>query len=407
VVEEDRRVEDPGHRRLKNTNWFAVWAMFAGGVACGAFMGKVPPALPDMRAELGLTLVQSGFIATMISLLGALVGMLMGLLSDRFGHKRLGLLGLVTMAVGGFIGATAHSYLLLLFARFLEGTGFILFTVTAAALINAAVAGPRERNRAMGLWTAYMPTGAALAMLVAPLAHAQLGWRGFWVVLACLALASALLVWRTVPATRAANVGSLRLAAESLAQPGAWALAVLFAFYVSQWTSVMIWLPTFVVDERGGSAATAALLGAVMVLANVPGNLAGGLLLARGVKRSTLVVGASAISAVCFLGLFGDQLPDSLRYLLVLIFSCCAGVIPACALSGVPVHARSAGHIATTNGMVMQAAQIGQSISPILLAWLASRYGGWDATLWSMLAFAAGAALCGFALARIERRLVR
>jgi MFS family permease len=72
-------------------------------------------------------------------------------------------------------------------------------------------------------------------------------------------------------------------------------------------------------------------------------------------------------------------------------------------LSGVAVHARSAGHIATTNGMVMQAAQIGQLAGPILLAWLASRSGGWGATLWAVLAFAAGAALCGVALGRIER----
>ena len=379
--------------------------MFAGGVACGAFMGKVPPALPDLRAELGLTLVQSGFIATMISLLGALVGMLMGLLSDRFGHKRLGLLGLATMAAGGFLGSAAQSYPLLLLARFFEGTGFILFTVTAAALINAAVSGPRERNRAMGLWTAYMPTGAALAMLAAPFAHALIGWRGFWTALSFAALASALLVWRMVPPTRAASVSTLRLALESLAQPGAWMLATLFAFYVSQWTSVMIWLPTFVVDARGGSAATAALLGAVMVLANVPGNLAGGQLLARGVKRGTLIVCASAISAVCFVGMLGDGLPDAVRYLLVLVFSCCAGVIPACALSGVPVHARSPGHIATTNGMVMQAAQIGQSLAPILLAWLASHFGGWTVTLWVMLGFAAMAAACGLAIGRVEQGL--
>ena len=41
----------------------------------------------------------------------------------------------------------------------------------------------------------------------------------------------------------------------------------------------------------------------------------------------------------------------------------------------------------------------------IALAWLASRYGGWDATLWAMLAFAAGGALCGIAITRIERRM--
>jgi cyanate permease len=167
----------------------------------------------------------------------------------------------------------------------------------------------------------------------------------------------------------------------------------------------MIWLPTFVVDERGGTAAAAAFLGAIMVLANVPGNLAGGWLLSRGVPRGAMVVAASAISAACAFGMLGSGLPDGARYALVLVFSCCAGVIPACALSGIAVHARSPGHMGTTNGMVMQAAQIGQSVGPIMLAWLASGFGGWSATLGGMLAFAAGAALCGLAIARIERKL--
>ncbi|MBM3355774.1 MAG: MFS transporter, partial [Betaproteobacteria bacterium] len=101
--------------------------MFAGGIACGAFVGKVPPALPQMRAELGLTLVESGFIATMINALGAVVGMLMGLLGDRFGHKRLGLAGLATLSMGGLLGAAAQGYPTLLLSRFLEGAGFIGF----------------------------------------------------------------------------------------------------------------------------------------------------------------------------------------------------------------------------------------------------------------------------------------
>ena len=378
--------------------------MFAGGVACGAFMGKVPPALPELRASLGLTLVESGFIATMINLLGALVGMLMGLLCDRFGHKRLGLAGLATMAGGGFLGATAQGYASLLASRFLEGTGFILFAVTGAALINGSVSGPRDRNRAMGLWTAYMPGGAALAMLAAPLAMAQLGWRGYWVALSLFALACAILVWRSVPAIRPSGVGTLRLALESLSQRGNWLLAALFMFYVAQWTSVMIWLPTFVVSERGGSPATAAFLGALMVLANVPGNLAGGWLLSHGVNRGMLVVVASVLSAACSAGMLGGGLSDGARFALVLVFSSGAGVIPASILSGVAVHARSPGHIGTSNGMVMQAAQIGQLVGPILLAWFASRYGGWSATLGAMLAFAACAALCGAALGVVERR---
>src|SRR5258706_11501865 len=145
------------------TNWGAVWAMYAAGVACGAFVGKVPPALPEMRAELGLTLVESGFIATMINFLGALVGMLMGILCDRYGHKRLGLLGLFVMAAGGFLGAPPPGYPPPLLSRVLEGAGFILFAGPGAALVPAAGAPGRDRHPALGVWTPPMPTRAAPA----------------------------------------------------------------------------------------------------------------------------------------------------------------------------------------------------------------------------------------------------
>ena len=50
--------------------------MYGAGLVCGAYMTKVSPALPLQRAELGLTLVESGFIATMFNVMGGLVGML-------------------------------------------------------------------------------------------------------------------------------------------------------------------------------------------------------------------------------------------------------------------------------------------------------------------------------------------
>ena len=80
---------------------------------------------------------------------------------------------------------------------------------------------------------------------------------------------------------------------------------------------------------------------------------------------------------------------------------------PGAIFSGLPVHAKTPQHISTANGMVLQTSQAGQFFGPIALAWLASHYGGWDATLWAMLAFAAGGALCGFALTRIERSMRR
>jgi MFS family permease len=389
---------------MGGTRWPAVWAVFAGGLVCGAYIGKVPPALPAQREELGLTLVESGFIATTFNVIGLLVGMFVGVLCDRFGHKRLGLAGLAVMCLAGLLGAAAWDFPSLLASRFLEGVGFILFTVAGSALMAASAAGGRDRMKVMGLWSSYMPSGGSLALLVAPLLIAAWGWRGSWVTWSLAAAVALLLVARFAPTPRYGEVRSMKLALESLRQPGSVALALLFAFYVAQWTSVMIWLPTFLVDERGASQGLASLLTALMVLVNVPGNIGGGWLLAHGVRRGRLIIAASAIMVVTDVAMLSSALPDAARYLAVLVFSCCAGTIPSAIFSGVVVHAKTPQHVGTTNGMVMQTSQAGQFFGPILLAWLASHFGGWGASLWAMLAFAAGGALCGYAVLRIEAR---
>jgi len=384
--------------------WSAAWAVFAGGLVCGAYIGKVPPALTLQREELGLTLVQSGFIATTFNAVGMLAGMLFGILCDRFGHKRLGLAGLAVLCLAGLFGASAWDFTSLLASRFVEGVGFMLFAVAGSALMAASAEEARGRSRVMGLWSAYMPSGGSAALLLAPPVIAAWGWRGLWILLAAAAAAAFAFVARCAPTTRFGGVGSFKLALESLARPASVALALLFAFYVAQWTSVMIWLPTFLIDERGAAPALASLLTALMVLVNAPGNLAGGWLLSRGVRRGRLILAASAVMIVTDVAMLSDVLPDALRYAACLLFSLCVGVIPACIFSGVVVHAKTPQHIGTTNGMVMQTAQAGQFVGPVALAWLATHFGGWGASLWGMLAFAACAAACGFAVLRLEAR---
>lgn len=386
------------------TDWRAVGAVFFGGLVAGACIGKVPPALPGLRESLGLTLVETGFIATMLNVMGMLAGLAAGVLCDRFGHKRLALAGLAVMAAGGALGALSWNFTLLLSARFLEGAGFIVFTVSGSALMTASAAAGRDRARVLALWSAYMPTGGAAALFAAPLIIALAGWRGLWAVVALAALLAFVLVARRAPVPAYGAVRSMRLVRETLRQPGNLALALLFACYVAQWTSVMIWLPTFAVDERGATPGTAALLAAAMVLANIPGNLGGGWLLGRGVQRGRLVVGASLLAALCVAGMLNDALPDSLRVALVLAFSTIAGSIPAAIFSGLPVHAPTPQHIGTGNGLVMQTSQAGQFFGPIALAWIASHHGGWSATLGLMMLFAACCAACGVAIGRIEAR---
>ena len=387
------------------TNWPAVWVIFAGGLAAGAYMTKVPPALPMLRADLGLTLVGSGWIQTMLYTIGAAAGVFFGVLAERSGVKRAALAGLGLMVAGGLVGALAGGYGTLLASRAIEGVGFLLYVVAAAPLLTAATL-PRDRATAFSIWSSYMPTGGTLALLVAPLALSGFGWRGLWVVLAIYTALCALLLARKVPAAQfGQSIGSMRLLVESLARPGSIALCIGFICYVGQWTSLMTWLPTFVVDERGGSPAAAALITAAFVAINIPGNQLGGLLLRLGMRRwRVMAAGAFAMGATA-LGFFSSALPDAARLACVLAFSTLGGVIPAAVFSGTTVHAKTPQHIGTTNGMVMQSSHAAQFAIPILIAWVASRAGSWGASLQVMSALALTGVVAALAVGRFERKL--
>lgn len=389
------------------TNWPAVWVVFAAGLAAGAQMGKVPPMLPALRADLGLTLVESGFIQTMMYTIGATAAVFGGALADRFGQKRFALAGLACMVLGGVLGALAGDYPVLLVSRFFDGTGFILLTVSAASLIVAATE-PHDRPSAFSLWACYMPTGGTLIMLAAPLALATLGWRSLWIALAAYSLLCAFLVVRYVPApSLGRTVGSLRLLAESVTRPGILALCVVFMCYVGQWTSLMTWLPTFAVEERAASAAAASWLTAAFVAANIPGNLLGGYLLKWGMKRWVVMCSGAAAMAVTAVGVLASAAPDGLRFACVLAFSLLGGMIPGAIFSATPVHAKSHQHVGTTNGMIMQASHLSQFVVPVAVAWVASGLGGWSASLGAMLSLAGIGVAAALAVGRYERRLAQ
>ena len=82
----------------QETRWPVVWVAFGAGIIAATHIGKLPPALPMLRAELGAGLVMGGWIASMISCTGFALGLFAGSLADRFGQRRMLMFGLFALA---------------------------------------------------------------------------------------------------------------------------------------------------------------------------------------------------------------------------------------------------------------------------------------------------------------------
>jgi len=86
--------ERPPHRGA------VVLALLAGLIAAG-HVGKLPPALPFIRADLGLDIITAGWLASTFSATGMTIAIFLGAVADRLNHWRLAIGGLALMAVSG------------------------------------------------------------------------------------------------------------------------------------------------------------------------------------------------------------------------------------------------------------------------------------------------------------------
>jgi cyanate permease len=387
------------------TLWPAVAAAIATGVVAAAYVGKLPPALPALTREFGLSLVAAGWVVSMFNVIATGTAILFGVAADRTGAFRACVAGLVLLSIGGTGGALAPGTVSLMASRVVEGIGFITVSVSAAALVFTAAAAD-DRKLALGVWSAYMPFGFALTVLAAPPLLAAVGWRGLW--LAIVAVTAVCGVWlaaeRRHYALPPAGARSIATIAAALRQPGPWWVAAAMGCYTAQWSSVMVWLPTFLVQERSYSVLGASLATALAVLVNVPGNLTGTWLLQRRAERGRIITAGAVMMGVCGVVSLAAPLPDALRYLACLLLSYAGGIIPPAVLSSTQAYARSGAQVASLQGLIMQGSNLGQFVGPVAIAALVSATGDWANAAWVLGAAAACGAACGRIVSRTERR---
>ena len=374
--------------RLGSADGQGVALVVVGVGVCSALhVGKLPVAIPYLQAELALNLVQAGFLLSLVQLAGLSLGLVVGLLADRLGPRRLMLAGLCVLAAGSAGGALAPDVNRLLVFRVVEGAGFLLTVLPAPGLLRLHLHDPVRLSRALGWWGTYMPMGTAVALLLGAPLMAWSGWRATWWLLALFSLAAAAWLALRVPTSvsgpsdvGAAGASSLwpRLK-RTLRAPGPWLVALGFLLYSGQWLAVIGFLPTIYV-QAGLGAAEVAALSALAAAVNMLGNVAAGRWLARRARPGALVAlgyGAMAAGSVVTFGAVGHPV---LQYLAVLLFSSVGGLIPGTLFGVAVVLAPGRDTVSTTVGWMQQFSALGQFIGPPAVAWWVTRMGGWQWT---------------------------
>ncbi|MFC3573697.1 MFS transporter [Streptomyces yaanensis] len=155
-------------------------------------------ALPRIGRDLDASLaaLQWTVNAYMVTLAGLIL--LGGSLGDRFGRRKVFVLGVVWFATASLLCGLAPTPGVLIAARALQGIGGALLTPGSLALIQASFH-PDDRARAVGLWSGFGGIGAAVGPFLGGWLVDGPGWRWVFLLNVPLALVCAPIAVRHVP----------------------------------------------------------------------------------------------------------------------------------------------------------------------------------------------------------------
>lgn len=139
-------------------------------------------ALPRLTQDLRATAVEKLWIVNAYSLVvaGLLPGS--GALGDRFGHRRMFIIGLVIFGVASLIAGMAPSSTVLIGARALLAVGAAAMMPATLSIIRHSFEDPAQRSLAIGVWAAVASGGAAIGPLMGGILLEHFHWGAVFLV---------------------------------------------------------------------------------------------------------------------------------------------------------------------------------------------------------------------------------
>jgi MFS family permease len=356
------------------TSWGRIALLYAIGVLAAGQLGIVPPLVPALQRDLGLSLAGAGMTVSIVTFVGALFGLPAGGWSERVGHARALRIGILVMAAAAALCAAADDANMLLVARGLAGVGYLLVVVACPSLM-VSTAESRHHAFALSLWGTFVPAGIAAAGIAAAAFADGAGWRIIFAVDAVLLAFGLVIAIVALPQTggpqhdeRRVSGGALRAAAP---------LSLAFFCFALVFLALAGLLPAWLVERRGLPADEAGRIIAIAAAFAIAGSLLAGRLMRRGASPGRLVaVGLIASTVIAALSFSAAPVP-----LAVAGFAVCfalGGLVPAAAFASVPQVATERRAVGPVNGLLAQTGSLGSLAGPPALAlWV-------EATDWSL-----------------------
>ena len=161
--------------------WWTLVAVCAATFMLLVDVTIVQVALPTIQRRLDASFSDLQWIIDAYALTLATLILSWGSISDRFGRKRVFLVGLGVFTASSLLCGLADSTMMLIWSRALQGVGGAAMFATGLALIGQDFHGV-ERGKAIAAWGATVGGAVAIGPLIGGVLTSGLGWRWIFIV---------------------------------------------------------------------------------------------------------------------------------------------------------------------------------------------------------------------------------
>lgn len=158
------------------------------------------PAFPDIAEQLGVSARELGLTLSSFFITFALAQLVVGPLADRYGRKKLILVGLSIFIVGTVVGGLAGSLDTLIIGRVIQALGVCAAAVLARAIARDLFDG-ETLARALSLTMIATAAAPGFSPLVGSVLTTTLGWRAIFILVGLAAFAVAIFYTATLGET--------------------------------------------------------------------------------------------------------------------------------------------------------------------------------------------------------------
>lgn len=331
--------------------------------------------------EFHLSPSQTGLIISVFFMSYAVMQLLGGWLSDKYGSRKLILISLIFWSIFTILTGVAWSFVSLIVIRLLFGFGEGSFP-SASSLALAESFPKGERGRSKSVLTSATTIGSLLATLIAATLITSVGWRSLFIVFGILGfiMTALLFFFLRPPVKDKVKVEGQKTTKvpfkKLLKMPMLWQLMIMyFGVSIVNW-GLTSWMPTYLVQARHLNLVSMGTLSMIPAFIGFISVLTTGWIIDKfmvGREKYLIMIGA-LISGVCIYLMFhAPSIPLVITYQSINNI----GILFATTtILTLPLKYFSQGTIGTATGIMYFGGQFAGAISPTIMGFVISLFHG-------------------------------